>query len=750
MNFIPQFQILLRGLRRLPLPKHWRRIEFNPDIKNKLIFFLNRVEYAAGFIVLLACCLFIYTRMTRQLYDPDVWLHLKTGEYILREKAVPTADPFSFTLEGKSWINHSWLTQVIFYLVFSCCGIDGLLVFSALIVTAAFLLLFFSVYDRRKNLLLLTLILIVTVLASQLRLNIRPENFSLVFFSLYLFILKKYRQDKRIFLLGFIQLLWVNFHGFFIIGPLFLGIVVTAEKFKRLPGFKNNKDKKLDNSSYKNLIRAFGLVCLACFINPYWYKGVLYPFIIMGKAFSEPVSYGLITELLPISFLNKELAVHFYLLVVIGLGVFLTYGRTINKAYAACWLILLLVSIKANRNIIFFNFLTFWIAGNALSDLSGKPRQVTAKIFLSIIILKLAVAGWYVNEAYAKIKYTVNKREYLLEEHRVKSGMFGVTPNAFPEKTADFILKEKPPGRLFNLFNYGSYLIWRLYPQYQVFIDGRTELYGDAFLKTYRKICAGDKQAIFGFLDDYAINTVLLNNSNFETQKLASYLYNSGQWIPVYLEDKWLILLKNSQENQGFINRLKIDTAGWQTNKVDINKIGLIDIGATPYLNRAFNLYTLSAYEPAINEVKEALRITPDDTDAYNILAAIYLRQKEYDKAFESLRLAYRYGRHRISTLLNFADFYRQKKNLKKAREIYEILVKRYPRFAKGYYLLAESYFNENNQKMALKMVEQAVKLNPFHSEHYRLWRQILLKNKADSAAKKVYEKAKELGLDVF
>src|SRR5205823_9243873 len=51
----------------------------------------------------------------------------------------------------------------------------------------------------------------------------------------------------------------------------------------------------------------------------------------------------------------------------------------------------------------------------------------------------------------------------------------------FPAAAVSFMARERPPGPIFNDYNWGGYLIWKLYPQYRVFIDGRTDVYGDSF-----------------------------------------------------------------------------------------------------------------------------------------------------------------------------------------------------------------------------------------------------------------------------
>ncbi|HET7376201.1 MAG TPA: hypothetical protein VFK30_05805, partial [Anaerolineae bacterium] len=57
-----------------------------------------------------------------------------------------------------------------------------------------------------------------------------------------------------------------------------------------------------------------------------------------------------------------------------------------------------------------------------------------------------------------------------------------------PVAAANWITQHQPAGRMFNSYNWGGYLLWRLYPQYSVYVDGRTDVYDDQFLRNYLSI----------------------------------------------------------------------------------------------------------------------------------------------------------------------------------------------------------------------------------------------------------------------
>jgi len=55
----------------------------------------------------------------------------------------------------------------------------------------------------------------------------------------------------------------------------------------------------------------------------------------------------------------------------------------------------------------------------------------------------------------------------------------------FPQAAAAFLSRERPPGPILNHYSFGGYFIWKLYPQYRVFTDGRADVYGDEFMNDF-------------------------------------------------------------------------------------------------------------------------------------------------------------------------------------------------------------------------------------------------------------------------
>ena len=61
----------------------------------------------------------VFAMAARTPADTDTWWHLQAGRVTLESGRILQSDVFSHTRQGQPWINHSWLSQIILYLLFS-------------------------------------------------------------------------------------------------------------------------------------------------------------------------------------------------------------------------------------------------------------------------------------------------------------------------------------------------------------------------------------------------------------------------------------------------------------------------------------------------------------------------------------------------------------------------------------------------------------------------------------------------------
>jgi hypothetical protein len=179
-------------------------------------FFLSN-----AFPVILLMGLFGMT--ARNATDPDLWWHLRTGQWIVDTSQVPHSDPFSFTRAGHPWVSHEWLSEVLFYQLWKHGGAAALIVSSAIVTTAGFMLLYLRCLRYGQKTYWAVAVIAFGALASAPCWGVRPQMFTFTLASLLLWLIEA--GERRSALLLWIPplfLLWLNLHGGFALGPALL------------------------------------------------------------------------------------------------------------------------------------------------------------------------------------------------------------------------------------------------------------------------------------------------------------------------------------------------------------------------------------------------------------------------------------------------------------------------------------------------------------------------------------------------
>jgi hypothetical protein len=182
---------------------------FPPAASGSLTF--ERFATALLFLaILLAACL-----MPAQT---DTWWQLRTGEAMWRSHQVMLRDEFSHTVAGGYWPNHEWLAQLVFYAVYRAGGLPMLTALCAAAVTLAWALV--GRLTPGAGPLRLVLIGAGAVISSSAW-SVRPQVFSLALLALTLWLVVRRRW---LWSLPPLFLVWANLHGAVALG----GVVVAA------------------------------------------------------------------------------------------------------------------------------------------------------------------------------------------------------------------------------------------------------------------------------------------------------------------------------------------------------------------------------------------------------------------------------------------------------------------------------------------------------------------------------------------
>jgi hypothetical protein len=465
----------------------------------------RNVFLAALFVGLLAPA-------ARNVTDPDVWWHLKTGQYITEHKSVPHTDPFSYTRAGEPWVAHEWLSELLMYNLLRTTGWGGLIVIFAAVLTAAFWLLYLRCGPASYVAGIVTL---CGAWATAPLWGVRPQMFSLLLTSLWLLILERSEREPRLLWWTLpLTLLWVNLHAGFALGLALSALFLAGEWIERALGQSQQSKSRLRIMSL-----IFFLDLLIVPLNPNGLQMFSYPIETLRSAAMQ----NYIAEWASPNFHHAE----YWPFLVVLLGTFAALSCSRLKLRPRD-LILLLVSLYAALCSIRLMPLFVFVAvplvsmrlGNWPSHASSTKRpqvRVGTLINGAILLAMVIFAGVHIAQVI---------------EHQPQA-----ESELFPARAVAFLELHPPAGRIFNHYDWGGYLIWKLYPSTPVFIDGRADLYGpqlfDQFADTYQF-----KGAWRQPLQHWSVETVLVPPHS----PLATGLRSSPGWTVSYEDSQAVIL----------------------------------------------------------------------------------------------------------------------------------------------------------------------------------------------------------------
>lgn len=408
------------------------------------------------FLVLVAVLAFPGLSYLHSFYvnDPDLGWHLRSGQWILLHHVIPRTDPFSVYGADKPWIAYSWLFSVLLYKLYQWIGLSGMAIFELGIRTA----LAFALYDLARRLgsgFWRAAALTVLALYPMFRIiGPRPGMFTILFLILELRILVAANRSgmRALWLLPPLFALWANLHIQFVYGLFVLGVFVGEPLLNFLLRYRPQRSIALQGRLPWLVLAASFLATLA---NPYGWRVYETVFQYMGqtKAFNS------IIELQAMDFRYP----HNFALLFLGFGAAYALGWRRNFRPVQVFLLLFSAALafRAIKDAWFLSIICLWI-------LAEEPLSVPVLPVLRSLRHRIAVPVC----VFAVLLFAA--RRYGLTNDMLQMSYDG----RFPEAAARYIEQHHFPGPLFNDFNWGGFLIWRL-PQYRVSMDGRTNVHGD-------------------------------------------------------------------------------------------------------------------------------------------------------------------------------------------------------------------------------------------------------------------------------
>jgi hypothetical protein len=516
--------------------------------------FKGRKAMAATAALILGVCALLIS--LHFLDDTDLLWHLKTGE-IITHSGPPHKDIFSFVARGREWIDSQWLFQLIIYEVWRGFGFAGLSVMLSVIIAATWLILFALAYRPRTGMLAFLLTLI-SLWGSQLRFNVRPEILSFLVIAIYLTVLEKDRQQRSqlIWTLVPLQALWSNIEGLWPIGPGLVGaylLEAAAEKYFSKPSIS-----PLAPGSGPVRLGAVLLCCvLASFGSPYFYNQYSFALSLLSQVGSpsNPL-HGYIGEFLPSFGPQYPLFFKVPLTIMIAFSI-LALALNARKTRIAHVLVLgafFALALKANRNAALFCMAAAPFTALNLNEFLVRRRPDPSQrhvLAMNGIFLALGatLAGFFAFSI-ATQRFYVYDGTY----HRFGAGF---AFEKYPKDACNFLKQTGWKGKIYDQTAMADYLIWAGYPDWQVYVDTRLEVYGRE--QIMRAIKAESDYGILVDEDDkYQFEAALIDYRINTGPYLAQKMLYDMRWVPVYQDSKILIFFKDIPSQKGLIEKYRL------------------------------------------------------------------------------------------------------------------------------------------------------------------------------------------------
>ena len=375
--------------------------------------------------------------------DNDLWGHLYFGREIVQSARLPVENLYSYTASDYRWINHEWLSEVIFYGLFHFLGSPGLILLKLIVGIGVVWILDCIVRERTASPLARLLTLIWTMAILSPGFNIRPQLFTYLLFAVFIFLLYRYDQGKKaaLYWAPVLMVLWVNLHGGFVAGLGAFGLFSSPLVLKGL------RDRDMKPSVTQVLVPAI-ISGIALLLNPYGIN--LLSFLAGDLLLDRPITEWQPIRILDLSFLELKLA----LIAVVLLALWKQAWRRWDFALA---LLAAFFALRYQRHAPLLAIAAARPLAEALQEIYWRIEKKSIKRVLAVGLLTVAMYQLY---GIGSI--------HLLHGFRLV-----VNPHEYPTQAVDFLKRNAVNGNLAVPFDWGEYFIWKLYPEIRVSIDGR-------------------------------------------------------------------------------------------------------------------------------------------------------------------------------------------------------------------------------------------------------------------------------------
>lgn len=498
----------------------WFIMESMASVKT---FFSSNATIIRIIFLILIFFLFAY----HPVNDPDFGWHLRAGQIEIESGIVPKHDIFSWTMPEYQWVNHEYLTDALYFVLYR---LGNSTLFLLLLYAAVGFLIFVVLLPRLCGNLDWEdrmLIGLSAFFVSRPFFGARSQVLGWLGFLLVRFLWEKYRatqQKKWLWFLPLVFFVWANLHASFPIGFVLLGLLMFFDIADSFPGASSASyaSLRLWLLNQKEKMFFFVLVVLGSlavtFINPFGY----HLYLDLVRTVQSPLMKNFIAEWVPAAINGKNAAVFyaylfsFFLIIFHKIGV--DEGKNFSFRDTVLFLLFLATALSSQRFIPFF----------VLVSLPMLYQKISSnKLMMPALAFVLAGVMIFPNIVLSRNMEMKNPDDVIYETPATMIDLpYWGNQTYFsadvPVGAFDYIKKHIMPDRAFNDYNWGGAVIWEL-PNIKTFIDGRMpywELGGKNIFRDYI-IIESTRPGWHEKIQEYGINWFLVRPNSAIAAALA-------------------------------------------------------------------------------------------------------------------------------------------------------------------------------------------------------------------------------------
>ena len=462
---------------------------------------------------------------TNLFRDGDPGRHITIGKYMIESRSIVTSDLFSYTMQSEHITPHEWIAQLIYGGAYMILGLNGVVLVAAIVLSTTFMLLYLELLERSTPRLLAFGLTFWGAIITMVHWLARPHLFTLLFLAIFASKMGQVYRGRNVpfWHFGVVMLVWANTHGAFIFGFVIWGAYLVAWLIEN-----RTLEINLKSPTLKKLLAAGGISFLATFINP------------VGWRLWE-TSVGYVSSRYFVDRTSEYRSIDFH-----SIGAF---------PFLALLVLLLLVTLRMEKKHPLGE--VFLIAGFAAMGIYS-TRHIPP---FAVVVIPLL--GALLTPYFERIAALVNlNRGIETLEHNMRGIAWPVlmvivsavmlssgakldaaqegyhfNTTEFPVEAVDWLEQNPLQGDMFNAFRWGGYLLYRMWPDRLVFMDGQTDFYGERLTRQHDQILEAQEDWE-NVVEEHNIKWMLVPSNS----RIVLLLNDSAEWQTVYHDETATIL----------------------------------------------------------------------------------------------------------------------------------------------------------------------------------------------------------------